>query len=293
MKHETINGDIPMRYASYITPHGLATWGVEEKGILYDLGPSGLALAPSLKAAIENGVFGSDLGDFGVAPNQPSSAVRFLPPISDPAKILCIGINYENHQKETGRAAPSAPTVFTRFADTQIGHLEPAIRPDNTDKFDYEGEMALVIGAPAYRVSEENAQSVVAGYAVYNDFTARDWQRAASQWTPGKNFPGTGGFGPYLVDATDVPDVGRLVLETRVNGEVRQSASLADLIFSVPALVAYISAFTPLVPGDIIVTGTPGGVGFFMEPQGLLVEGDVVDVEITGIGTLTNRVLQG
>jgi 2-keto-4-pentenoate hydratase/2-oxohepta-3-ene-1,7-dioic acid hydratase in catechol pathway len=219
--------------------------------------------------------------------------VEFLPVIIDPRKILCIGVNYRAHQEETGKEPPSAPTVFTRFADSQMGHLRPAVRPESTTQFDYEGELALVIGKPAHRVSEEQAWDVIAGYAPYNDFSVRDWQRAASQWIPGKNFPDTGAFGPYLVPASDIPDVSALTLETRVNGEVRQSASLSDLIFAIPQLIAYVSGFTPLGPGDIIVTGTPGGVGLFMDPQGLLSHGDVVEVEISGLGLLKNEVVQG
>ncbi|MGB9036812.1 MAG: fumarylacetoacetate hydrolase family protein, partial [Paeniglutamicibacter sp.] len=176
------------------------------------------------------------------------------------------------------------------FADSQMGHLQPALKPASTEQFDYEGEMALVIGKEAYRVSEDEAWDHIAGYAAYNDFSVRDWQRAASQWTPGKNFPGTGAFGPYLVPAQVLGDVTKLTLQTRVNGEVRQKASVADLYFTIPQLIAYITGFTRLSPGDVIVTGTPGGVGLFT-PEGLLSAGDVVEVEITGLGILRNTVV--
>jgi 2-keto-4-pentenoate hydratase/2-oxohepta-3-ene-1,7-dioic acid hydratase in catechol pathway len=280
-----------VRFASYLTAEGADTWGVEIEGRLYDLGPSGKQLAPSLKAAVIDGVFGSEIDVTG-APSAPVDSVTFLPTIKDPGKILCVGMNYKSHQKETGREAPPAPTIFIRFADSQMGHLSPAVRPATTTQFDYEGELALVIGKSAYQVAEQDAWDVIAGYGVYNDFSVRDWQRATTQWTPGKNFPNTGAFGPYLVPAAEVPDVTALSLQTRVNGEVRQSASLADLVFTIPQIIAYLTGFTKLSPGDVIVTGTPGGVGLFMEPQGLLSGGDVVDVEITGLGVLTNSVVQ-
>lgn len=281
-----------MRYASYIGSAGVGTWGVERDGILYDLGPSGTRLASSLKEAIRDGVFGTEV-DVAGASKTPVEDATFLPPIVDPGKILCIGVNYKSHREETGRQQAPAPTVFTRFADSQMGHLQPAIRPSTTSQFDYEGELALVIGKPAHLVKEACAWDVVAGFAPYNDFSVRDWQRATSQWIPGKNFPDTGAFGPYLVDAADVPDIGALVLETRVNGEVRQSAPLSNLIFTIPQIISHVTGFTPLSPGDVIVTGTPGGVGLFMEPQGLLEEGDVVEVDITGLGVLSNTVKQG
>lgn len=281
-----------MRFASYTTAEGSDTWGAEIDGRLYDLGPSGKNLASSLKAAVASGLVAGD-PDVTGAPVAAVDEVRFLPVIADPDKIICIGVNYKMHQAEVGRPDAAAPTVFTRFADSQMGHGAPAVRPATTDQFDYEGELAIVIGAPAYHVAEDEAWGVIAGYSAYNDFSVRDWQRHTSQWIPGKNFADTGAFGPYLVAAGDIADVNELRLETRVNGEVRQSASVAELIFTIPQLIAYVTGFTALWPGDVIVTGTPGGVGFFMEPQGLLSAGDVVEVDITGLGVLTNQVVQG
>jgi 2-keto-4-pentenoate hydratase/2-oxohepta-3-ene-1,7-dioic acid hydratase in catechol pathway len=283
-----------MNYISFSAADGYPTWGVLVDGHAFDLGPTGLNLAPTLRAAIELGVFGSLDEEFRSAPTLLETEIDFLPVINDPGKIICIGLNYRSHQDETGNAAyteQKVPTVFTRFADSQIGHLQPALMPASSSKFDYEGEMALVIGKAGFRVSEEDALGHVAGYAVYNDFSVRDWQVAASQWTPGKNFPGTGGFGPYLVPAADLGDVDNLTLQTRVNGEVRQEASLADLYFNIPQLIAHVTGFTRLSPGDVIVTGTPGGVGWFMTSPSLLREGDVVEVEITGLGTLRNTVV--
>ena len=279
-----------MNYASFVSADGSPTWGIIAEGQAYDLGPSGANLASTLRAAVEQGIFGTVGEEFRSAPSREEADIVFLPAVTDPGKIICIGVNYRSHQEESGKTEQKAPTVFTRFADSQMGHLRPAQMPATTTKFDYEGEMALVIGKEAFHVAEEDAFDYVAGYAAYNDLSVRDWQLAASQWIPGKNFPGTGGFGPYLVPAAELGDVNGLTLETRVNGDIRQKASVADLYFTIPQLIAYVTGFTKLAPGDVIVTGTPGGVGLFMEPSGLLSEGDVVEVEITGLGTLKNTV---
>src|SRR5699024_6255036 len=219
------------------------------------------------------------------------SDVTLLPSVLEEHKVICIGVNYRAHQEESGHTGQKAPTVFTRFVDTHMGHEAPAVKPTSTQKFDYEGEMALVIGKEAWHVAKEDAFDYVAGYANYNDFSVRDWQKAASQWIPGKNFPNTGGFGPYLVPADVVGDVNELTLETRVNGEVRQHASVADLYFDIPTLINYVTGFTKLNPGDVIVTGTPGGVGLFWGEAGLLNDGDVVEVEVTNLGILRNKVV--
>lgn len=226
----------------------------------------------------------------GLAPQLAVDEVQLLPPVPDARKIICAGVNYRSHLQETARPDTAFPTLFSRFADTQMGHGAPALKPQQSERFDYEGELAVVVGTPADRVAEADAWDVVAGYACYSDFSARDWQRHTSQFLPGKNFPGTGGFGPWLVTANEIPDITGVALETRVNGEVRQAATIADLIFSIPQLIHYISTFTPLSPGDVIVTGTPAGVGLFMDPPIFLTEGDVVDVELSGVGVLTNQV---
>ncbi|MCK6211069.1 fumarylacetoacetate hydrolase family protein [Georgenia sp. EYE_87] len=279
-----------MRYASYVNSVGVPTWGAEESGVLYDLGPSGLALAPSLKVAIAGGSL-QPAPHLAAAPAQPVEGTAFLPVISDPGKVICVGVNYKTHQEETGRADVVAPTIFTRFADTLAAHGEDLPIPTGSEKYDYEGEVALVIGAPAYQVSLEASWDVVAGYAAFNDLSARDWQRHTGQWTPGKNFPASGPFGPYYTPASELGEVTDLVVETRVNGEVRQHAKVLDLIFDIPSIIEYVTAFTPLAPGDVIVTGTPGGVGLFMEPPVFLSPGDVVEVEVTGLGTLRNRLV--
>ena len=210
----------------------------------------------------------------------------------DPSKIICVGVNYRAHRDEARHSEQRYPTIFTRFADTQMGHGAAAVLPLVTERFDYEGELAVIIGKSARGVTAAHAWSHVAGLSVYNDFSVRDWQKHTTQWIPGKNFPGTGAFGPAMVTLDEVPDVDALTLETRVNGEVRQHASVSDLIFGIPALIEYITAFTPLAPGDVILTGTPGGVGQFMDPPAFLSAGDEVEVEITGIGTLRNTVAE-
>ena len=280
-----------MKYLSYKRPQASEpTWGILADSLVHDLGPTGLNLAKDLHSAIADGVVPVADGVWDDAPTDSEKDIEFLPVIGDPNKILCIGVNYVKHQQETGRTDQKAPSVFTRFADSQIGHQADAVKPVFTDQFDYEGEVALVIGKDTFRVSEEEAFDHVAGYGIYNDFTVRDWQRATSQWVAGKTFPGTGAFGPYFVPSEDIEDLESMKLETRVNGEIRQSAHLSDLYFSIPQLIAHCSTFTPLAAGDIIVTGTPGGVGLFMDPPGLLNEGDVVEVEVTNLGILRNTV---
>ena len=245
-----------------------------------------------LRTAIARGQLASAL-DYveGRAPELSTADVIFLPPITDPAKILCIGLNYAKHQAETGRPDVDHPTIFTRFADSQVGHLQPMIKPDQSVRFDYEAELAVVIGQGGRFISEDDALSHVAGYACYNDGSIRDWQRHTSQFTPGKNFPGTGAFGPYMVTPDEVGDYRNLPIESRLNGEVMQQATLTELIFPIPRLISYISEFTVLSPGDIIVSGTPGGVGDRRDPPIYMTPGDVIEVDIGIVGTLVNPIV--
>jgi 2-keto-4-pentenoate hydratase/2-oxohepta-3-ene-1,7-dioic acid hydratase in catechol pathway len=272
------------KFVSYYRADRSIAWGRLDGDTVYDA----TATAPSLAEAVAAGALDSlaHQTDHPVALGD----VRLAPVIPNPGKIICIGVNYRSHQDEIGKAAPAAPVVFARYADSQMGHGESALKPASSAQFDYEGEVALVISRPAHKVSKEEAYDHVAGYAVYNDFSVRDWQRAASQWLPGKTWPGTGGFGPCLVTPDEVGDVTELELTTRVNGEVRQHGKVADLINDIPSIIEYVTAFTPLSPGDVIVTGTPGGVGLFMEPPGFIVDGDVVEVEVSKLGTLRNTV---
>ena len=245
-----------------------------------------------MRAAIATGRL-LDLGRDILAAGRavPLERLTFQPVVADPGKILCVGVNYVAHRSETGRSESKYPVIFTRFAESQVGHLQAILRPPESVALDYEGELAVIIGAAGRRIGRADAGRHIAGYACYNDATVRDWQRHTHQFTPGKNFPTTGAFGPWMVTADEIADVGRLTLRTRLNGETVQEASVADLIFDVPELIAYISTFTQLQPGDVIVTGTPGGVGDRRTPPLYMRAGDRVEVEIDGIGILANPVV--
>ena len=222
-----------------------------------------------------------------------AESLDFLPVIVKPAKILCVGLNYESHQQETGRDRSGYPVIFTRFADTQVGHRQPLGVPRVSTRLDYEGELAVVIGRGGRAIDQASAMQHVAGYSCYNDASVRDWQGHTSQFTPGKNFPQSGGFGPCLVTADEIDDVQRLAIRTRLNGEIMQDSNTSRLIFSIPEIIEYISAFTPLAAGDVIATGTPGGVGFTRKPPVYLKPGDEIVVDIEKVGTLVNPVEAG
>lgn len=204
-------------------------------------------------------------------------------------RILCVGINYRPHIEEMGREVPDYPVVFVRFPSSLVGNGEPIVRPAVSRKFDFEGELGVVIGRKAHRVSRDNALNYVEGYCCFMDGSVRDWQRHTIQFTPGKNFDNSGAIGPVTA-ASNIPDPSALELTTRVNGQVMQSAPVSDLVFDVPFLIEYCSTFMTLRPGDVIATGTPGGVGAARNPPVWLEHGDVVEVEIPGIGVLHNPV---
>ena len=225
-------------------------------------------------------------------PEIPISEITFLPVIPNPEKIFCVGLNYQEHKKETGRPDVENPTIFTRFANTQTGHMQPLVKPQFSERFDYEGELAIIIGKGGRYIEEKNALDHIAGYSCYNDGSIRDFQRHTSQYTPGKNFPATGPFGPYLVSADEVGDYTKLPIETRLNGQTMQKAKLSDLIFPIPKLINYISSFTSLTTGDVIVTGTPGGVGDRRDPPIYMKPGDVVEVDIGKVGKLMNFITE-
>ncbi len=216
----------------------------------------------------------------------PLSAVQFLPPVPNPDKILCVGVNYSAHIAEMGRTPPDYPVVFTRFARSLVGHQESMLRPLASRQYDFEGELAVVIGKPARHVAREQALDYVAGYSCFMDGSVRDWQRHTGQFTAGKNFDSSGAMGPWLVTADEIPDPSTLSLQTRVNGAVMQRGDLADLVFDIPALLEYCSTFTELSPGDVIATGTPGGVGAARTPPVWLAAGDTVEVDVGGVGNL-------
>lgn len=229
------------------------------------------------------------------ADDQPDYAldnISFLPVIPSPNKTLCIGLNYREHAAETGaKPPPDHPIIFTRFADAQTGHLSPLVRPTASIEFDYEGELAAIIGRAAHHVSRTHALDHVAGYTCFNDGSVRDWQFHSSQFTAGKNFLRSGSMGPWMVTEDEIPNPGALALTTRLNGDIVQEGSTADMLFDLPTLIEYITSFTVLQPGDVIVTGTPAGVGFSRQPPLYMKSGDVVEVEIEQIGVLRNPVV--
>jgi 2-keto-4-pentenoate hydratase/2-oxohepta-3-ene-1,7-dioic acid hydratase in catechol pathway len=215
-----------------------------------------------------------------------------MPPF-DPGKVICIGLNYVDHSAETGLALPVAPLLFAKLGSSVIGHGDPIVLPPGSTQVDYEAELGVVIGQPARHVPVDAALDVVAGYTCVNDVSARDFQFADGQWFRGKSQDTFCPLGPVLVPAADVPDPQALEIECRVNGELRQRASTADMIFGVAELVSYISHGITLEPGDLIATGTQAGVGMSMEPPRYLADGDVVEVSIVGVGVLRNPVVAG
>jgi 2-keto-4-pentenoate hydratase/2-oxohepta-3-ene-1,7-dioic acid hydratase in catechol pathway len=227
----------------------------------------------------------------GAAADFALDQIAFDPVIVNPAKIIAVGLNYDEHINETKMAKPAYPTIFTRWADTHVGHLQPLIRPRDSDNFDYEGELVVIIGKGGRRITQADAMNHVAGYSIYNEGSIRDYQRHASQFTPGKNFPATGSFGPYLVTPDEVGQLAGKKIQTRLNRDTVQSSTLDMMIFPPPRLIEYISIFTPLAPGDVIITGTPGGVGWVRKPPLWMKAGDKVEVEIDGVGVLKNNVI--
>lgn len=268
-----------------------ASYGIVTQQGVIDAGRRLGARFATLRAALAGGAL-PELATLARAGeiDHKLAEITYLPVIPDPEKILCVGINYASHVKETGREMPTKPMIFTRFANTQVGHNQPMLKPKVSERYDFEGELAVIIGTRGRYIAEADALKHVAGYACYNDGSIRDWQRHTTQFTPGKNFPGTGGFGPWMVTADEIPDPSKLKLATRLNGVVMQEAPTDDLIFTIPNLIAYCSSFTYLEPGDVIITGTPGGVGNFREPPVFMKAGDKIEVEISGIGTLSNPI---
>ena len=216
--------------------------------------------------------------------------LRFLPVIPGPDKILCVGVNYRPHAEEMGRELPTHPVIFTRFAGSLVGHGQAVVRPRVSEQFDFEGELAVIMGRPARHVSRSDAMEYVAGYSCLLDGSVRDWQRHTMQFTPGKNFEQSGALGPWLTTGDEVPDLAKIELTTTVSGELMQEGRVDELIFGVPDLIQYISTFTRLLPGDVIATGTPGGVGAARKPPRWLRAGDTVEIDLGPIGRLENPV---
>ena len=279
-----------MRITSY-SIDGIKSFGVVTDDGVIDAKP--LAGGPqSLKDAIAAGSMDM-IAEAAVKRSADYSIdeVEFLPVIPDPDKIIAVGLNYRSHVLEGGRDIPEWPMIFTRFANSQVGHGQPMIKPSVSEMFDFEGEMAVIIGESCRHVSEADALSVVAGYACYNDGSIRDFQRHTSQFVPGKSFYKSGAFGPWMVTADEIPDPGALTLMTRLNGKEMQHATTDDLLFSIPQLIHYLTTVTELVPGDVIVSGTTGGVGCYRDPPVFMKEGDIIEIELDKIGVLRNPIV--
>jgi acylpyruvate hydrolase len=243
-------------------------------------------------AALRAIVGGPEFGASALSLGIPLSEVSYLPVIPRPGKVICIGRNYAAHAAEGGAETPRFPEVFYRGATSLIGHNTPIVRPTCSDHLDFEGEFAFVIGTSCRHVAEREALDYVAGYSLFNDATLRDYQKAASQWTVGKNFDGTGAFGPEFVTFEELPPgLSGLTLTTTLNGEQMQEGHVNDLVFPVHRLIAILSECMTLEAGDVVVTGTPSGVGFARTPPRYMVAGDVVEVAVEGLGALVNVVI--
>jgi len=281
-----------MKLASYRAA-GRASYGIVAADGVIDLAKrSGIA---TLRGFLEGGPATRAAHYAGDKPDVALDSIEFLPVIPDPRHIVCVGINYASHIAEVvsagiKRATPDKPSIFLRCVDTLVAHRQPLLMPRVSDSLDYEAELAVVIGTPGRYIAEHEALAHVAGYACFNDGSVRDWQFHTNNITPGKNFPSTGALGPWLVTADEIPDPQRLAIGTRVNGRVMQDGNTSDMIFTVARIIAYVSAFIPLVPGDVLATGTPDGVGFSRKPPFFLAEGDECVIEIESVGRLVNGI---
>ncbi len=274
--------------------------GVRGIAVLGAEGPRGLEEgSPGWPGDLDSLVSGgADLREVGArlssAPVLDPGSITYLPPLGRPSKILCIGLNYRDHSTETGLKLPDYPAVFARFPSCLVGHGQPLVKPAVSDQFDYEGELVAVIGRRARGVTREEAPDFVAGYSAFNEASVRDFQMRTSQWTVGKNFDGTGAFGPALVTPDELPAGARGVrIRTRLNGEIVQDGTTSDMVFDVADLISILSRTMTLEPGDVLVTGTPSGVGMARKPPLFMKPGDVCEVEIEGIGILRNPVVEG
>jgi len=271
--------------------NGIDSYGAVQGDRVVDLGAVFGARAGDLKALIAANLLGEAANAVASAKaSLPLSEVKLLPVVPNPGKIICVGLNYGEHVRETGREITEKPALFLRVADSQLAHGEDVMLPPESTRLDYEGEIAIVIGQGGRRIAEADAWKHIAGYACYNDGTIRDWQSATTQWTAGKNFWRTGGFGPWMVTRDEIADDQVMTLVTRLNGQEMQRTTTDKMIHSIPAQIAHISAFTPLQPGDVIVTGTPGGVGAKRNPPVWMKAGDVVEIDVDAIGVLRNGV---
>ena len=278
-----------MRLASFRTAQGASYGAVTNQGIV-DLGRRLGNRYSDLRTLLERNGLEEARKAAGAAADYRESEVTWLPVIPNPGKIVCVGLNYEEHRQETGRDKTEQPALFLRLAESQVGHKQPILRPRESKNLDYEAEIAVIVGGAGRRISQKDSWNHIAGYSCYNDGSVRDWQRHTIQWTAGKNFASTGGFGPWMVSADEIPAGALLTLSCRLNGERMQHATTEQMIFKIPKLIEYISSFTTLLPGDVIVTGTPGGVGARRNPPVWMKPGDTVEIEIDKVGVLVNSI---
>jgi len=280
-----------MRLVSFVN-RGNSSYGIQVEGGIIDAGARLASRYASLRDVLLAGATGELTSLANESPDLAANEIEYLPPIHDPAaKFLCVGINYMPHIQEMGRERPDYPVIFVRFADSLVGHDQGMILPQASDRYDYEGELAVVIGKRARHVPAERAFDYVAGYSCFNDGSIRDYQRHGAQWTPGKNFHHSGSFGPWIATADECGPPESFRLYTRLNAHVVQDESVAELCFGIPELIEYCSTWAQLEPGDVLVTGTPGGVGAGRTPPLWMQAGDVVEVEITGVGLLHNSIV--
>ncbi len=272
-------------------PGGPAHWAVQQGDDLIDLGLAPSGDDPAAWLALLAG--GASAAALAGGARLDASSVQWLTPVPRPGKVICLGLNYAAHAAEGGNAAPEYPAFFMRGATSLIAHEAPLVRPRVSDKLDFEAELAVVVGQRARHLTEANALQAVAGYACFNDGTLRDYQRRTPQWTIGKNFDGTGAFGPWLVPAADLPPgASGLKIESRLNGRVMQSDNTSHMVVSVAHALVLLSEVLTLEPGDVIAMGTPAGVGYARKPPVWMQPGDRIEIEIDGVGLLSNPIAQ-
>ncbi len=282
-----------MKVVSFVR-NGKSSYGVVVNNGIVDVGARLGSKYADLVAVLKAGALAEvEAAAKGAAADLPYEGTTLLPVIPNPGKIVCVGVNYDEHRREMGREPPGHPTIFVRFPESQVAHNQPLLKPAESDKLDYEAELAVIIGKRGYKVSEDDAFSIVAGYSCYNDGSVRDWQTHTGQFTPGKNFNATGGFGPWMVTADEIPDAQALEIQSRLNGQVMQKSNTDLMTFNIRKIIKYVTTFTPLEPGDVIATGTPGGVGTKRNPPVYMKDGDIIEIEIEKIGILRNPVKNG
>jgi 2-keto-4-pentenoate hydratase/2-oxohepta-3-ene-1,7-dioic acid hydratase in catechol pathway len=287
-----------MRLATIQTPHGPRAAVLH--GLYYvDLHATDPRLPTSLRRLLELGADGLELAQQAArhpgAVKYDASVVSFLPPITDPRKIVCIGLNYRDHAAESGAPIPKDPVLFSKYATALIGHDAPIVLPSVSSEVDYEAELVVVVGRPGRHLTPEQAKLHIAGYTIGHDVSARDWQlkKDGKQWMVGKTFDSFAPCGPVLVTADDMPDPHNLGISLRLNGQTMQESNTRQMIFPVWDVVSYLSQVFTIEPGDLVYTGTPPGVGFVRKPPAFLKPGDVCEVAIDGLGVLRNPVVQG